>query len=122
MNFLTLEDVLIMAEAHLGFSPLLSNASVLESAVDRPIKRADYDSSADVDDLGAELLYGLARQQGLQDGNKRTAWVSTVLFYRINGFNLIADKEIQEPVVLRAALDIFRPKDIAPYLFVWRTK
>ena len=43
---------------------------------------------ADVADLAAAYVYGLATSHGFSDGNKRTAWVIGRLFLAINGVRL----------------------------------
>jgi len=62
---------------------------LIESALARPKNLASY-SASDVFDLAAEYGYGIARNHGFVDGNKRTAYVVTLLFLRLNGHDLTA--------------------------------
>ncbi len=62
---------------------------LIESALSRPLNLAVY-SAPDVYDLAAAYGYGIARNHGFTDGNKRTAYVVTRLFLRLNGFDLTA--------------------------------
>ena len=62
---------------------------LIESALARPINLASY-AAPDVFDLAAEYGYGIARNHGFIDGNKRTAYVVTLLFLVLNGHDLTA--------------------------------
>ena len=62
---------------------------LIESALARPMNLASY-SAPDVFDLAAEYGYGIARNHGFIDGNKRTAYVVTLLFLVLNGHDLTA--------------------------------
>ena len=62
---------------------------LVESALARPRNLASY-SASDVFDLAAEYGYDIARNHGFVDGNKRTAYVVTLLFLVLNGHDLAA--------------------------------
>ena len=62
---------------------------LIESALARPRNLASF-SASDVFDLAAEYGYGIARNHGFIYGNKRTAYVVTMLFLRLNGHDLTA--------------------------------
>jgi death on curing protein len=59
----------------------------IEAAVARPRHLAAY-GTPDAADLAAAYAYGLARNHGFADGNKRTAWVVARLFLADNGYRL----------------------------------
>jgi len=63
---------------------------VLESALARPKNLAAYESCNDLARLAAAYAYGIARNHGFVDGNKRTALVTTDLFLMLNGFELVS--------------------------------
>jgi death-on-curing protein len=63
----------------------------IESALARPQNLAAY-GDPDVADLAAAYAFGLARNHGFADGNKRTAWVTARLFLADNGQMLAFDK------------------------------
>ena len=65
------------------------DASLVRSALARPMNMAAYESG-DVFDLAAAYGFGIARNHGFVDGNKRTAYVATLLFLRLNGALLTA--------------------------------
>lgn len=62
----------------------------VESALARPRNLAAYEEP-DAADLAAAYAFGLARNHGFADGNKRTAWVIARLFLADNGYRLLFD-------------------------------
>lgn len=67
----------------------LRDASLLESALARPLKLALYEEP-DTAALAAAYGYDIARNPAFIDGNKRTALVVAELFLRLSGWQLIA--------------------------------
>jgi death-on-curing protein len=65
------------------------DAGLVESALARPQNLAAY-GTPDAADLAAAYAYGIARNHGFVDGNKRTAWVLARLFLADNGCRLAA--------------------------------
>jgi len=65
------------------------DAGLLTSALARPANLMAYDTP-DACALAAAYGYGLSRNHPFLDGNKRTGFVATELFLRLNGYNLIA--------------------------------
>jgi len=62
----------------------------VESALARPRNLAGYEAP-DAPQLAAAYAFGLARNHGFNDGNKRTAWVIARLFLADNGCRLVFD-------------------------------
>jgi death-on-curing protein len=62
----------------------------VESALARP-QNLDVYAGADAAALAAAYAYGLARNHGFADGNKRTAWVVARLILADNGYRLKFD-------------------------------
>ena len=56
----------------------------------RPVNLAHY-GEPDAADLAASYAFGLAKNHGFVDGNKRTAWVVARLFLADNGLRLEFD-------------------------------
>ena len=73
----------------------------IESALMRPVNLALY-AEPDAADLAASYAYGLVKNHGFVDGNKRTAWVVARLFIADNGhgvdFNVDEAVQIMEQV------------------------
>ena len=63
----------------------------VESALARSRNLAEY-GEPDASTLAAAYAYGLLRNHGFADGNKRTAWVAARLFLADNGCRLRFDK------------------------------
>ena len=63
----------------------------VESALARAPNLAAY-GEPDAAALAAAYAFGIARNHGFTDGNKRTAWVVARLFLADNGFKLEFDK------------------------------
>ena len=66
------------------------DSGVIESALARPRNLATY-ATPDAAALAAAYAFGLARNHGFVDGNKRTAWVTARLFLVDNGQRLEFD-------------------------------
>jgi death-on-curing protein len=89
MIYLTLADLLHIAERTLGTPPQVRDHGLLESALARP--RASVfgrDAYPTLDDKVAALLHSLARNHALVDGNKRLALATLIAFYGVNGRRL----------------------------------
>jgi death-on-curing protein len=89
---------------------------LIESAFERPRNRWAYDEGVDLADLAAAYGYGLVRNHGFIDGNKRVAFMATYTFLGINGFDL----DVSEPEVVRIMLDLaasgFEESDFASWI------
>lgn len=68
----------------------IRDPAAVESALARPLNLAAY-GTPDAADLAAAYAFGLARNHGFVDGNKRTAWVVARLFLADNGYRLRFD-------------------------------
>ncbi len=68
----------------------LRDAGLIESALARPVNLANY-GEPDGAALAACYAYGIAKNHGFMDGNKRTAWVLARLFLLDNGLRLSFD-------------------------------
>jgi death-on-curing protein len=66
----------------------LRDQNAVESALARPQNLATYETP-DAARLAAAYAFGLARNHGFVDGNKRTAWVIARLFLADNDYRLV---------------------------------
>ena len=73
-----------------GGSEGARDAGGIEGALARPVNRANY-GEPDAAELAAAYAYGLAKNHGFVDGNKRTAWITARLFLADNGYRLNFD-------------------------------
>ena len=72
-----------------GGSLGVHDLGMIESALGRPQNLLLY-NDPDIFDLAAAYGYGLAKNHGFIDGNKRTAYVVTRLFLILNGYDMRA--------------------------------
>lgn len=84
----------------------VKNEDLLHSALGRPVNKLAYadPDALDLFDLAAAYAYGLASNHPFNDGNKRTAWSSCVLFLKANGtdINVMARDAVEHMVRLAA--------------------
>lgn len=89
MIYLTLHELLHVAERTLGPDVPVRDHGLLESALARPRATAfGQDAYEGLEEKAAALLHSLARNHALVDGNKRLALASTIAFLGINGRRL----------------------------------
>ena len=74
---------------HGGLSGIRDLGAV-ESALARPKNLAAYENCEDVARLAAAYAFGIAKNHGFIDGNKRTALVIADLFLMLNGYELVS--------------------------------
>lgn len=119
IDYLTLDDVLAAAEAHLGHRPEVGDYGLLESAVARPQATVfGEDAYPNFHEKAAALLQSLATNHALIDGNKRTAFVATALFYGLNGHHLpgAAEDQLFDLVIAVATRELDTVAKIAQQL------
>ena len=68
----------------------IRDRGAVDSALSRPINLAQY-GNPDAAQLAAAYAFGIAKNHGFFDGNKRTAWVTARLFLADNGLRLDFD-------------------------------
>ncbi len=92
VEYLDLEDLFALIRA-LGVGPV-RDLGLLDSACARPRATAlGVEAYPDVAQKAAALLHSLARNHALIDGNKRIAWLATMVFLDINGRTVSLDDE-----------------------------
>lgn len=84
VEYLDLEDLLSLA-TDLGVGPVRDHG-LLESAVARPrTSLFGEDAYPSLAEKAAALLHSVCKNHALVDGNKRLAWLATVVFLHLNG-------------------------------------
>jgi death on curing protein len=84
VEYLDLEDVVEMMRM-LGVGPI-RDVGLLDSAVSRPRSSAFGEDAYETLSLkAAALLHSMTKNHALVDGNKRLAWLATVVFSDLNG-------------------------------------
>ena len=73
-----------------GGAPGLRDEGLLQNALQRPVNKWQYDS-ADTFECAAAYAFGIAKAHAFVDGNKRTAFVTSVTFLRLNGWHFVTE-------------------------------
>jgi len=101
-EFLTLEDAFDLIEV-LKIGPI-RDLGLLDSALARPRSSAfGHDAYATPELKASALLHSLINNHPLVDGNKRLAWISTMVFLRINGLESNLHNDIAYALILDIA-------------------
>jgi death on curing protein len=102
--YLTLPELLHIAERALGAEPQVRDYGLLDSAAARPQATAfGGDAYPDLDAKAAALLHSLARNHALVDGNKRLALAAVIAFYGVNGRRLTLTNDEAYDLVIEVA-------------------
>jgi death on curing protein len=102
--YLTLAELLYVAERTLGHDYAVRDYGLLEAAVARPQATVfGKDAYSDLDVKAAALLHSVARNHALIDGNKRLALASIIAFYGLNGRRLTLTNDAAYDLVMRVA-------------------
>jgi death-on-curing protein len=103
--YLTLPELLHVAQRTLGDGYAVRDYGLMEAALARPRATAfGKDAYPDLDAKAAALLHSVARNHALVDGNKRRALAAVIAFYGLNGRRLtLTNDEAYELVISVAA-------------------
>ena len=104
MIFLTLPELLHVAERTLGPDYAVRDHGLLEAALARPQATVfGKDAYPTLDAKAAALLHSLARNHALLDGNKRLALAALIAFYGLNGRRLTLTNDAAYDLVIKVA-------------------
>jgi death-on-curing protein len=117
VEYLDLEDLLALVRI-LGTGPV-ADVGLLDSAAGRPRAQAfGEDAYPTLRLKAAALLHSLARNHALVDGNKRLAWLATVVFLDLNGHAPDLDDDAAFELVMDVAAGAAQVEEIADRLRV----
>jgi len=101
IEYLTLDDVLALT-ARAGFT--IADYGLVESGLARPQASVfGEDAYPTIHQKAAALLQSVATNHALADGNKRTAWAATRLFYGLNGYRIAATQDERFELIIAVA-------------------
>ena len=106
VEYLELEDVVALAAILFGDPPPIRDMGLLGSAVARPRTSAfGQDAYPDILTKAAALLQSIVNNHALIDGNKRLGWLSTAVFFEVNGVKAlrISNDDVYDFVIWVAA-------------------
>ncbi|WP_239655090.1 type II toxin-antitoxin system death-on-curing family toxin [Mycobacterium riyadhense] len=127
--YLNTDNVQMLNERFTG-PDMLRDFGLLESAVMRPQSSAfGEDAFPTIHEKAAALLHGLARNHPFIDGNKRTAWAATHVFYQLNGYIVrvddadivglmvdVAEGQLDVPTIAATLKDWAQPFELPDHL------
>jgi death-on-curing protein len=118
MIYLTIEDLLIVANRVIDGEVLLRDAGLLESAAARPQTTIfGEDAYPDVHSKAAALLLSICKNHALIDGNKRLALAGTIVMLGVNGWTLtLTNNEAYDLVISVASGELNEVADVAEQL------
>ena len=99
-----------------GGMPGLRDEHALEAALARPLQRRAYRPAADLAELAAVYVHGLASGHPFHDGNKRIAFVTMAVFLELNGVELEADEAEVVTVMLSLAAGEMSEEQLAAWV------
>ena len=104
MIYLTLPELVYIAERATGGEIVIRDIGLLESAAARPRATAfGSDAYPELHAKAAALLHSLARNHALVDGDKRLALGALIAFYGINGRRLTLTNDAAYDLIMRVA-------------------
>lgn len=119
IRYLTADDI-VMANRAAVDAEATVNFALLELAVQLPQQRHGGDDTLpDVHMKAAVQMYSLVRKPPFSVGNKRTAVVSTALFYAMNGMWLEAEQGEMVSLPLDIEAGLLEPHEVAAQLKQW---
>ena len=96
--------------------PHAGHVTLIESALARPRNRRAYRANPDLADLAAAYLFGLARNHGYVDGNKRVGHAAMETFLVLNGHELFSPVEAAEEIILAVAAGTLDRDELVAWL------
>jgi len=97
-----------------GGLPGTHDVGALASALNRPKNKFAYETPT-LFDLAAAYGFGLATNHPFSDGNKRTAYVVSLTFLRLNGFRVSASPEEKYRTFLSLAAGTLTEPELASW-------
>lgn len=115
-----LDDVLTfhksLEHSHIPVSAGIRDKGLIESAVNAPFATfGGEELYPSLFDKAAQLLYGLSKNHGFVDGNKRTALHSALMLLLINNIELYYNQEEIVNLAVNTADGSLSPKDISEW-------
>ena len=98
-----------------GGLPGVNSEHLVESALARPQNLYAY-VGGDLPRLAAAYAYGITKNRGFRDANKRTALATCAAFLYLNGFRLEVDEHDAVATMLELATDAISEEGFAEWL------
>jgi death on curing protein len=118
IEWLSLPVVLAIHDEQLvahGGSGGLRDAALLESALNRPLNKRNYEN-AKLPELAAAYAYGIARNHPFVDGNKRTSLLALYTFLGVNGVDFVVPEADAVAMILALAAGEVSEENLARWI------
>lgn len=89
---------------------------LIESAMARPLHKYAFEPDCSLARLAAAYLYGLTKNHGFVDGNKRIGFAAASSFLKANGIRLTATQDDAYEIVLRVVENRYTEDDAARWI------
>jgi len=89
---------------------------LIESALARPQNRQAYEPESDLPGLAAAYLFGLTRNHGYVDGNKRVGFAAAATFLMLNRVRLTASEPAAYDLVIGVVEGRYSEDDVAIWI------
>ena len=89
---------------------------LIESALARPQHKYAYSLEADLAEIAAAYLFGLTKNHGYIDGNKRVGFAAAATFLLLNGMRLTASEPEAYDLVIGVAEGHHTEHDVAAWI------
>jgi death-on-curing protein len=118
IEYLDLDDLLLLATALLGDPPPIRDLGLLSAAIARPRASAFGDDAyPEIWSKAAALLHSLVKNHSLVDGNKRLGWLACAVFLDLNGIDpTTASSDDVFDLVMRVAAEPVEVAQVASEL------
>jgi death on curing protein len=118
-KFVTYEQIILLHEGQIeefGGHHGVKDEGLVRSAIAQPQSGFGEDYfHKDIYEMAAAYLFHLVKNHAFHDGNKRIAALAASVFLQVNGFQVIADEEEFEKIVLDAAQSLIGKTEIADF-------
>jgi death on curing protein len=98
-----------------GGAPGLRDKAMLESALQRPVNKWQYEQAA-LPELAASYAFGLAKNHAFVDGNKRIAFMTMAVFLRKNGVRFAPDQAQATAIIMSLAAGQVSEESLARWI------
>ena len=92
------------------------DSGAVQSALARPRNLAEYEDCNDIARLAAAYAFGIVKNHGFADGNKRTALVVTDLFLMLNAYELTSSPAENVLTILGVADGSISEEELATWI------
>lgn len=89
--------------------------NLVESALNRPRMKFDYDPEADLFTCAAAYLIGFAKNHGFVDGSKRIGLAAALSFLGANGWRIVSPPDDLLTLVLGVATSAVDEQEVAQW-------